>query len=142
MPQRSSYIFVLFLLSFYTGYTQDYSVSGVVKDSGGTAIEFANLLLLNAADSTMVKGTTTSDTGNFLFENVAPNTYVLKISYLGYVTKYVPIDVNRSLNLGELIIDESVEDLKDVTLAYRKPTLEKKADRIVFNVENTSISQS
>lgn len=142
MPQRSSYIFALFLLSFYTGYTQDYSVSGVVKDSGGTAIEFANLLLLNAADSTMVKGTTTSDKGNFLFENVAPNTYVLKISYLGYVTKYMPIDVNRSLNLGELIIDEGVEDLKDVTLAYRKPTLEKKADRIVFNVENTSISQS
>lgn len=135
-------IFALFLLFFYVGYTQVYSVSGVVKDSGGTAIEYANLLLLDAADSTMVKGTSTSDKGNFIFEKVEPRAYILKISYLGYVTKYVPIDVNRNLDLGELVIDEGVEDLKDVTLAYRKPTLEKKADRIVFNVENTSISQS
>ena len=42
--------------------------------------------------------------------------------------------------MGTLLIDEAGQELDEVVVTYQKPKLERKVDRLVFNVENTSLS--
>lgn len=45
------------------------------------------------------------------------------------------------LDLGIVIVDPTIK-LKEVTIIYKKKVIERKIDRVVFNVENSSIALS
>ncbi|MEM1340297.1 MAG: carboxypeptidase-like regulatory domain-containing protein [Bacteroidota bacterium] len=60
------------------------TIRGTVYDENEIPVAFANVLLLQARDSTLITGTITTENGEFELENSASEDVVIKISLLGY----------------------------------------------------------
>ena len=123
---------VVLLFSILTSgfiFGQDLSVSGFISDVDDKPISFANIVLLSTADSTAIKGTTSNDKGFFLIENVTPNNYLLQTSFIGFKPNYQLISVDDlSVEVGNVILEESAEALDEISIIAKKPTVKKVVD--------------
>ncbi|MFS4469018.1 outer membrane beta-barrel protein [Maribacter sp. 2210JD10-5] len=136
---------LLFLLLGFgmlqTIHGQTYSLTGEVKDENGEVIPFASVFLLNTSDSTMVKGTSADESGYFSLDAILEGLYFLKASYIGTASKSLALDIGSDTKIGALIIPQNANELDEVTVVSSRPKVERKIDRLVFNVENTVVSQ-
>ncbi len=139
---RDFYLIALFLsTTTIWSQSQSFTISGNIVDASNAPIAFSNILLLRSQDSTMVSGTTSDDNGTFFFNNIVPNTYILKASFIGYIDNYQRITITQDTQIPSLVLEESVEALSEIELVYKKPTLKREVDRLVFNVEKTALSE-
>lgn len=116
-------------------------VGGQIVDKENQPVSFANVILLNAKDSvSVIKGMISEDDGSFLFEEIENRPYILKISFLGFADYIKRFEVEGNTNLGKIELQETSNSLDEVTVKARKPKIERKIDRISFNVENSVIS--
>lgn len=120
---------------------QSFKVTGTVKDGSNDAIPYASVFLLNLADSTIVKGTSADENGTFSMENVLPDIYYIRASYIGKTSNFISLDIKKDVRIGAIMIDQNVESLEEVVLVSSQPKIEKKSDRVIFHVENTVVSQ-
>ncbi|SIQ02887.1 CarboxypepD_reg-like domain-containing protein [Maribacter ulvicola] len=137
---------LLSILLFTIGIThfvhsQTFEVKGEVKDQYQEQVAFASVFLLKVTDSVVVKGTSADENGAFLFSDIAEGLYFLKASYVGQVSNNLAIEILKDTKIGALIIEQQAEQLNEVTVTSNKPFVKRQVDRIVFNVENTVISQ-
>ena len=79
---------VFFYSSFQTQLIAQTKVHGSVIDFNGRPLPNANVLLLKAHDSSLVKGVMTSTDGNFIIESVPAGYYVVASTYIGYKQVY------------------------------------------------------
>ena len=121
--------------------SQTAQVSGMVRDGMNESIPFASVFLLQVSDSSVVKGASADENGLFVIENVLPDLYFIRASYIGKTSDLIAIDINGEVKIGALIIDQAVEILDEVVVNSVKPLIERKADRLLFNVENSVASQ-
>ncbi|MDX1429252.1 MAG: TonB-dependent receptor [Rhodothermales bacterium] len=75
----------LFIASSAKGQTAA-SVSGKVTDATGEALGAATVVLYAGPDTTVVEGAVTDETGSYLFTNVRPSEYWLRVSFVGFKT--------------------------------------------------------
>ena len=121
---------------------QSYGLMGKVRDQNNEAIPFASVFLLRSSDSVLVKGTSADDYGNFELTNVPKGLYFLQASYIGWASKNMVLDISNDVTIGAIIIAQESEELEEVVVTANRPQVERKVDRLVFNVENTVLSQS
>jgi len=121
---------------------QEHKVSGHVKQTDGTEVAFANILLYKVSDTSFFKGAASDEKGFFSFDNVIDNQYLLRASYIGTYSPFKSVEVNSDMDVGVLLIDAVAQELNEVVVVSKKPTLEQKVDRLVFNIENTALSDS
>lgn len=139
----NKYLLALLTLFFTVSVTTfaQHSVEGNVVDMNHDPVAYANIILLNAEDSTTVyKGDATLEDGSFSFEGVAANDYLLKASYVGFETHSQRISVTENLNLNPIVLQMQENGLDEVSINVKNPTVKREVDRLVFNVENTSLS--
>ncbi len=122
-----------------TSLAQQYSIKGVVKDQNNQPIAFCNVTLTEVENNTSVSGTTTNDDGSFLIENLKSTDFLLKISFLGFESYQDSIRLNKDLSIT-VILKEQTQNLEGVTIIAKRPTVKRLADRLVFNVENSTLS--
>ncbi|PRX56875.1 outer membrane beta-barrel family protein [Flagellimonas meridianipacifica] len=137
---RSTSVFCIAFLTSILSWGQTYKITGKVVDEDNNSIAFANVLLLRAADSTFVQGTSTDDTGRFILQEVQPNLYLLQASYIGVGSIPRGLDITADVSLGALIIPSST-NLDEVVVTAKRPTVQRLTDRLVFYVENSVVSQ-
>ena len=132
-------IIIYFLLS--TGVVMSQSViRGMIKDTGGKPIKFANVLLLNSFDSSLVKGMISDSSGKYSFENINKGEYFITASFTGMeqvFTKVRIISDKYQIDQGILYLRNTDIQLKEITVAVKKPMFEQKIDRMVINVKNS-----
>ena len=63
---------------------QSARVSGSLLDEQGRPLMYATVSLLEAQDSTIVKGALSSDQGTYTFEHIKTGSYIIKASTVGY----------------------------------------------------------
>lgn len=122
--------------------SQTYTLSGEVKDETAVAVPFASVFLLATTDSTLVKGTSADENGFFAIDGITEGLYFLKASYIGQTSENLALDITKDVKIGALIIAQSSQVLDEVVVTAGRPVVERKVDRLVFNVENTVLSQS
>lgn len=131
--------------SFAQAPTQGNSkISGIVLDSAAAkGVEFASIALFNVADNKAIDGTTADETGKFAISKVAPGSYKLMISFIGYQDKAVNVKVEKGkdVELGSIQLASSVQNLQEVTITGEKSLIEEKVDRMVFNAEKDITSK-
>ncbi len=115
---------------------------GSIKDAHDTPLAFANVFLLNVNDSTQIDGTSCDDKGYFEIANVSSGDYLIKASYIEDESDLLPITVRKDINIGPIAIIRKVKKLEEVTLTQQKPRIERKVDRLVFSIENTTFADS
>ena len=133
---KKKFIFSLFAIItvHLSSFSQEYSIIGKVVDSINS-IEFSNVILKDQ-NNKIVKGTTTSEQGIFELR-AQEGTYTLTISFLGYEDWSKKIMLDQNQDLGTITLSESKSQLGEVVVVAEKPIIEKKVDRLVFNVENS-----
>ena len=135
---RSIFCTMLFVLSL-NAFAQELSILGKVIDADKNPIELANIILLEGEEKAFLIGTSTDDNGYFNLVNLKQGTYYLKISYIGLQEFEQKVILTGNLDLKSVILNEIPESLDEVTIIAKKPTITRKPDRLVFNVENTAL---
>lgn len=138
--KKNLFLFAFFLCSLGV-WSQSFTISGTVKDIGNKPVAFANILILQAQDSIAITGVSSDENGNFILENIKSESYILKTSFIGYKDNFTALDVLSDISDINIVLEESIEALSEVEVVYVKPVLTREADRLVFKVENTALSQ-
>lgn len=106
-------------------------------------ISFATVSLLRSADSSQLKSVPATENGIFIFD--APEgSYLVSISITGFdkVTKgpFVLSPEKPVYQLGDIQLFPATKQLAGVTITYRKPLIERQADKTVLNIENSILA--
>lgn len=119
-------------------------VSGRVVGPDGQGLGQATVLLLRAADSTLVKGSLADAKGDFLFETVSEGRYVVAATQVGFQKTYTPPMTlnaqNPAVRLASLQLPAAVGQLAEVTVSARKPFIEQQLDKTIVNVQNSAVA--
>lgn len=141
MIKNSCLPLLCLFLSVFSAATAQHSIEGKVIDNRDEPVAYANVILLNAQDSTTVyKGATTSEEGIFKLEELEKKPYLLKVSFIGFEDYLRQIEISGDTDLEVISLHESAANLDEVSINYRYPSVEKKVDRLIFKVENTTLS--
>lgn len=120
------------------------TVKGIIQTTDGTPGPYLSLLLLKAADSSIVKGTITDETGQFTLSSVTPDKYILLVTEMQSRKLLTNLDLttrNDSIaDLGIIKIDKTLKSLEQIIIRGRRPLLVRKIDRLVFDVGNSVLS--
>jgi len=130
---------LIFLFSL-TSLAQQISVNGLVQDENKQPIAFCNVTLTEVLNTSAVSGTTTNEDGTFVIDNLKPVDYLLKISFLGFETYQDTLSLKKNQSIGAIILKEQTQNLESVTIIAKRPTVQRLSDRLVFNVENSTLS--
>lgn len=117
-------------------------LSGVVRASGGRAVEAATVTLHRATDSVAVKTEFTDSEGRFQLSPTVTGRYLVSVSHLGYVhiwTEAVEAGATPPPPLA-VVLAPATTQLQGVTVTSQKPLFERRPDRTIVNVENSSLS--
>ena len=131
--KKRGLIIITILFSTCCIYAQTFTITGKIINEQNTPIEFANVVLLQRVDSMFVAGTATDSLGAFSIA-AKQNDYLLKISFMGYQTKF--IDVN-SANLGMIAIFPDENNLTEVTVTASRPIIKMENGGISTDIQNS-----
>ncbi|MFC2080336.1 outer membrane beta-barrel family protein [Bacteroidota bacterium] len=137
-------IFLIFFLSHIFGTTllSQSVVKGTVTDESGNLPEYANVLLLQSSDSSLIKGSILSPEGKYSFEDVGPGDYIVTTSMIGYRPSYSELlhirPGNNEILVPVLILVEDATQLEEVTIKKKKPLYVQKIDRLEVNVQSSA----
>ena len=99
-------------------------------------IDFVNVALLKTENAPPTTGVITDDNGNFLLPDVPPGTYLLKVSFVGYNTLSIPLNVsNKELNIGRVKLMEDSKTLSEVQVIGQGTQMRFEIDKKVFSVD-------
>ena len=117
-----------------------FTVKGKVIDNNNEPVPFANVLLLQSSDASLIKGMLSGDNGEYEFKNIASGNYIIEIELIGYgKVRSNQITLNSNVTVPDLMMSEG-EALDEVVVEARKPLFTQKVDRLVINVENSIVS--
>ena len=116
--------------------TKNITVSGrVVEDTKEPAAQ-ATVQLLSLPDSTYAAGIATTGQGYFTLPKVKAGKYVLKVSYIGFKNKLVPLqltDANPNRKIGTLTLETDAVMLAEAVVTAEAPQVQVVEDTIAFN---------
>jgi len=121
--------------------SQTFEVAGFVRDTEGKPLPYANVMLLKVIDSIQFKGISADETGRFSLKGIPPDVYYLQAKYFGYKSLLVPLEIKSDIQIGAVVLEQDKLWLDEVVVTGQKPVVERLADRIVFNVENTVVGE-
>jgi hypothetical protein len=98
-------------------------------------------MLLNPKDSSLVNFGRADDKGAFAFKNIKSGTYLLKISFVGFIPYNQVVSPNgeATLNLGELKLKPITKELFEVVVKTAKAPLTIKGDTIEYNASSFKV---
>ena len=120
-------------------------LQGKVTTSNGESIPFANVLLLSVADSTLVRGAVTDETGTYRLESPDAGRFFMQFSAVGFQTvrslpfEFAPSSADK--DLGPQIMHEDTQQLDDVIIRAEKPLYQQAVDRTVVNVGSSVMTR-
>lgn len=126
------------MLSAFAQQTKS-KINGTVNDNLGKPLASVTVSLLKAKDSSLVKTEVSNNTGGFEL-TINPGNYLLSYNLVGFAKKYskpFSLEEGKNFTAPTVSLTEEVKKLEDVTVVSKKPMIEVKADKIVFNVENS-----
>ncbi|NVK93653.1 TonB-dependent receptor [Bacteroides sp. L10-4] len=116
--------------------TKNITVSGrVVEDTKEPAIQ-ATVQLLSLPDSVQASGTATTSQGYFTLPKVSAGKYVLKVSYIGFKSQYLPMHLyatTTAKNVGTLTLETDAVMLAEAVVTAEAPQVQVVEDTLVYN---------
>lgn len=111
------------------------TVKGMITDSvGNKPLGYVTVALTDAATKAPVKSTLSKDDGTFQFVNLPKKAYKLSLISIGYRTKTIDVAGMASVDLGNLTIAPSSNQLKEVSVVAAKPLMKQEVDRLSYDV--------
>ncbi len=138
-----NFLLIIFLCLFNASLSAQ--VTGTVKGTDGQAMGYVNVLLIQAADSSLVTGGLTDVEGKFNLATQASGTFRVKISFVGFTDVFSGAfeltQGNRLYALGDFTLTESVQSLDEVTVTAQKILVEQIPEGKVLNIQNSVLTK-
>lgn len=132
--------FMLALIFLALSAEAQHQLSGKVKDENSQAVPFANVLVMNPQDSSLVKGTITDTTGHFVIERITEGNYIVSAQMVGYKSTFSPVmSINDDKKMADIQMIETTTELNEVVVSATKPMMEMTPNALVVNVEASPI---
>lgn len=119
------------------------SISGTILDSLQQPVPFVAAGLLNAKDSTLIKGTNTNENGVFNFDNIKSGNYLVMVEAAGYrktFSKVYGVDSTGTVKTDPLVLQSQAVNLNEVAVVFVKKLVEFKNGNITVNIENSPLA--
>ncbi|KAF2506897.1 TonB-dependent receptor [Flavobacterium zhairuonense] len=128
-------ILIASIMLYSSSLFAQFTVKGKVATSEKIPYEVLEVQLTDIK-SKIEKSELTNSNGQFFFLT-KEGDYLLEIKYLNKIIWKKDIRLSNDLDFGEIVISENEESLKEVIVTGNKKLIERKVDRLVFNVENS-----
>lgn len=139
LMQRNSLLLFICLYSF-VGHAQ---ITGRITDSVTHSVPFCNVLLIKAADSVIVNGTTSDSTGAFALKTTETGDFKLLSYSIGFQKKYATsfnlATAGQVYNAGTIVLKSDAHQLGAVKVSADKPFMEQQIDRTIYNVGSSVV---
>jgi hypothetical protein len=142
---KKTHTFQILLLFFIINapFSVAQNICGKIVNAERQPVEYVNIAILNPSDSSWIDGTIGSGQGEFCFQNSPRLAQIMKISCIGYITKYLDIKIkDESVHLGEITLEPDVTLLKEVTITTSMPPFSIKGNRLIANVSSSLLALS
>ncbi len=115
----------------------DRHLTGTIIDEQGQPVAYANIALLYPADSTLLSGGVSNESGYFAIPYEQEKT-LIRISYVGYKTIYRLCDKD---NVGTIRMHPDSYKLNGVEVKGQRPLVRMKDDAFVTTVEGSYLAK-
>ncbi|MFK8061171.1 MAG: TonB-dependent receptor [Polaribacter sp.] len=138
MKKNTTLILLLLSFSFFAQTTNNSGIiSGKVTDSKlKKTIPYVNIVCKDKL-KTIINGGITNDKGMFKIKKLPLDSIFIEIQFIGYKTvkKIVVLSENLpKIDLQNIILEENINQLKEIVIASEISTIVQKIDRKVINV--------
>ncbi|HSV87130.1 MAG TPA: outer membrane beta-barrel protein [Bacteroidales bacterium] len=132
---KTLFLTIFLIISALFVQAQPFSIKGNISDAENKGLPGATLLVLNPSDSTMLGFGITNVEGNFDIQNLGRRNYLLRITYVGFLTRYLPIapPEGNELNLGSLLLENIRTTLSEVVVEQERVHMRVRGDTIEYN---------
>lgn len=114
-------------------------VTGYLIDSTeNKPVDFASVALISQSTNKPVDGAVADQVGKFSMSKIPNGQYKLVVSFLGYNSKTIAVEIsakNDNVDLGIIKMVPSAKVLQEVTVEGQRVLIEEKVDRTVYNAE-------
>ncbi len=117
------------------------SIKGRAVDTTSTALPFTTVMLLTPKDSALVSYARADENGRFELKNARRGTYLLKMSYTGYLPfqmEVMPAE-GALTDLGDLKMKPISKELFEVVVKTAKAPLNIRGDTIEYNASSFKV---
>jgi outer membrane receptor protein involved in Fe transport len=119
-------------------------IQGSIWSTNNKPLSYANVMLLNKNDSSVVTGNMATEEGAYTFTNLKPGEYIIAVRSLGYKSAFSPpFEVKTArdhIHNEPIFVVEDSQNIQEVNVIAKKPVYELQIDRMVVNVENSITS--
>ena len=133
---------ILFNL-FSNAQSTSYTISGTVVDSlSAKGVELATIALKAPGNDNIITGATADANGKFVLEHITAGKYRLSISFVGYNSKELPVELASNLQLNTIQLTPSSKTLNAAVVTAEKSLITKNSEKTVFNVAQSPTNQT
>jgi hypothetical protein len=112
-----------------------YTISGeIISGINNEVVAFANVALFDSTRTEIIDGAAGNETGNFILNGVAPGTYQIQVSALGFESWTKKVEMRGDVNLGSVPLLNSNVQLKDVDVIAERIKAKPSTDKTTFFV--------
>ncbi len=128
---------LIFIATPFLLISQNVKFEGIVKNKAGEPLEMANVIAFKKGTKFLQSYSITDSKGNYKLSLEENESYTLKVSYLGFNTKDLDVDIsNNSEGLTkDIVLEEANEELSEVEITYEMP-VKIVGDTIVYNTDS------
>lgn len=118
-----------------------FTLQGRAVDTASAPLAESTVMLLNPKDSSLVNFSRASADGAFAFKNIKAGTYILKISFVGFIphNQVVKPTGEAVIDLGALKLKPITKELFEVVVRTAKAPLTIKGDTIEYNASSFKV---
>ncbi len=120
-----------------------FSIRGVVVDSiTHKGVELATVALQTTTGDKIVTGAVADADGKFMLENITAGKYQLSVSFIGYNSKNLTLEVTANRQLETISLSASSKTLGTAVIVGEKQLIVKTSEKTVFNVAESPVNQT
>ncbi|MBN1186751.1 MAG: TonB-dependent receptor [Bacteroidales bacterium] len=126
--------------------TEKFSIKGKVSESEtGQIMEYVNVVVYSARDSSMVTGTISQSDGSFEIIMKSPGKYYITVDFIGYEKQIIDNVLLRpgseTYDAGEIKLNPARVGIKEVEVVAEKPFISYQLDKKVVDVSGNPAAQ-
>ncbi|MDE5740383.1 MAG: outer membrane beta-barrel protein [Bacteroidaceae bacterium] len=124
-----------------------FNVSGTILDQEtNEAVMAATVRVLSLPDSAMAGGAATDANGAFSIKNIKKGKYAVKITYIGYQERVMPLDLTnkeegKNVNIGYIRITSDSKLLKEAQVVANVAQMQVSGDSLVYNAQAFRVAE-
>lgn len=133
---------ILFCIISFGALAQN-RIKGKVADSANVPLPYITVALLNAKDSSIVRGINTNEQGEFEFKNSKSGEYLVTAEAIGFSKHYsqpIFIDSIAEIELQPISLTTGGVNLNEVSVIVQKKPIEFKGGNIIVNVDGSPMA--